>query len=266
MNNLLNSYEERVQAKREHYKKIALSAKAQSELLYQSASSVAEAIPLGQPILVGHYSEGSARRIKNQLFNQYRKAFDLGQKAEHYEKKAANYCTKGISSDDPAAIEKLKAELAKCEQNQIFMKNVNKIVRSKNKSNEIKISELADFGFDRTQAIRLLLKDSMGNTGFPSFELTNNNGNMSRIKERISKLAKLGKREDVEKEYDDFLYREDVKENRVMFFFGGKPNEFTRQLLKSRAFKWSPTRDAWVRQISTNAIAAGQDIIDELTN
>lgn len=49
-----------------------------------------------------------------------------------------------------------------------------------------------------------------------------------------------------------YTYREDTDENRVMFLFEGKPDEATRQLLKTNGFKWSPSRDGkpWVRHLN----------------
>ncbi len=58
--------------------------------------------------------------------------------------------------------------------------------------------------------------------GFPPFTLRNNNANARRIKGRIAELEKRGQRENVEKEGNGYTYREDTKENRVMFVFPGK--------------------------------------------
>ena len=61
-----------------------------------------------------------------------------------------------------------------------------------------------------------------------------------------------------EEQAEGYTYREDPEENRVMFIFDGKPAENVRQLLKSHGFKWSPTRGAWVRQITGNALFAAR--------
>ncbi|QNT77584.1 hypothetical protein JGUZn3_03270 [Entomobacter blattae] len=49
-----------------------------------------------------------------------------------------------------------------------------------------------------------------------------------------------------------------------MFIFKGKPDEQTRTLLKKNAFKWSPSKGAWIRQITGNAQSAARRIIKEL--
>src|SRR3546814_16447475 len=66
-----------------------------------------EAIPFGQPVLIGHHSEGRDRNYRQRIHNTFGKTFDLQKKADHYTKKAASVGDGGISSDDPDAIAKL---------------------------------------------------------------------------------------------------------------------------------------------------------------
>ena len=54
----------------------------------------------------------------------------------------------------------------------------------------------------------------------------------------------------VEQEGDGYTYREDADENRAMFLFDDKPDAAIRAVLKRHAFKWSPTRGAWVRMLN----------------
>ncbi|CAM4225014.1 hypothetical protein GCM10027287_17470 [Bordetella muralis] len=48
-----------------------------------------------------------------------------------------------------------------------------------------------------------------------------------------------------------------------MFLCDGKPAKETR-LLKRHGFHWSPTRSAWVRQLTGNAQWAARDVIHAL--
>ncbi|MGE8450885.1 MAG: hypothetical protein ACN6OP_09780 [Pseudomonadales bacterium] len=68
----------------------------------------------------------------------------------------------------------------------------------------------------------------------------------------------------VEVETEGYTYREDVEENRVMFEFDGKPEQNVRDLLKRNAFKWSPSRNAWVRQLTNSGIYAGKMVCQGL--
>ncbi|MNW12046.1 hypothetical protein D3C71_2096330 [compost metagenome] len=49
-----------------------------------------------------------------------------------------------------------------------------------------------------------------------------------------------------------------------MFVFDGKPSQEVRDLLKRNAFKWSPSRNAWVRQLTGSGIYAGQTVREGL--
>ena len=73
-------------------------------------------------------------------------------------------------------------------------------------------------------------------------------------------MERRSQREDVEQEGNGYTYREDTEENRVMFVFPGKPDDDTRSLLKSHAFKWSPSRGAWVRQLNNAGLWAAKAI------
>lgn len=65
---------------------------AQATADYDRAHQMADAIPLGQPILVGHYSEGRDRRYRDRIHNTFGRAFEgmdeakeLGRRAESAE-------------------------------------------------------------------------------------------------------------------------------------------------------------------------------------
>jgi len=257
----LNAYEARIEAKRERYEARAGKAQDESRALYSRARGMAEVIPFGQPILVGHHSEGRDRNYRNRIHNTFGKAFAAQDKAAHYAQKAASVGTGGISSDDPDAIKKLRAELASAEKSQEMMKAANKAIRA-NKTPETQTAALVALGFTEAQAAEAIKPDFARRVGFPSYALSNNNANMTRIKGRIAELEKRSQRADVEKAGDGYTYREDTTENRVMFIFDGKPDEATRAILKREAFKWSPSRGAWVRQLNNAGIWAAKQVIE----
>ncbi len=250
----LNSYELRQERKRARYESLAAKATQQSNAVYKSASSMAQCIPFGQPILIGHHSERRDRNFRNRIHNTYGKSFALSDKASYYEGKAASVGSGGISSDDPEAIQKLKIELAGCEALQTKMKKTNACIR-KNDREGLKALGFSDHGIDG-----LFKPDFCGRIGFAAYQLSNNNANIRRIKVRIKDLETRAKLEDKEEEGKGYIYREDTAENRVMFIFEGKPDQAIRNTLKKNAFKWSPSREAWVRQLNNAGIYAAQQI------
>ncbi|EMP3151351.1 DUF3560 domain-containing protein [Salmonella enterica] len=263
----LNRYEQRLADKKARYEERAERASRESNSTYQKARQMGEAIPFGQPILIGHHSEKRDRNYRDRIHNTYGKAFALQDKAKHYEQKAASVGTGGISSDDPDALDKLRAELASMEAAQERMKAVNKVIRT-HKTTEMQLAALVNLGFNDKQAAELLEKDFAGRIGFPSYALSNNNGNMRRVKGRIAELEKRRQRADVERIGQGFTYREDTEENRVMFVFDGKPDEATRKLLRSHGFRFSPSRAGkpWVRQLNNAGIWNGQRLFEALNS
>ena len=259
----MNSYEAKQAARKARFEERAATASAESASTYNRARSMAQSIPFGQPILIGHHSESRDRNFRNRIHNTFGKAFAAQDKAEHYAQKAASVGTGGISSDDPDAIKKLRAELESAEKSQERMKAANKAIRA-NKTPETQVAALVALGFTEAQAAEAVKPDFCGRVGFPSYALSNNNANARRIKARIAELEKRSQREDVEKECDGYTYREDTEENRVMFVFPGKPDEAARDVLKRNAFKWSPSRGAWVRQLNNAGLWAAKCVREAL--
>lgn len=259
----MSSYAERQAARRERLEAAADRAAVASGTTYLRARTMASAIPFGQPILVGHYSEGRDRRYRARIHNTFGKAFAMQDQAQDLARRAAAVGTGGISSDDPEAIAKLHEQLAAAEASQVRMKAVNKAIRA-NKTPEARVAALVAQGFTQERATEMLRPDFCGRIGFPGYALSNNNANIRRIEGRIAELEAAARRVDVEQAGNGYTYREDTDENRVMFLFDCKPDEQTRAVLKANAFKWSPTRGAWVRQLNNAGIYAGKCVREAL--
>lgn len=255
----VNPYEERQDQRRERYEDRATRARAEGAASQKRANDMLGVIPLGQPILVGHHSERRHRRTLERADNLYRHAFvKCADKAEHYENKAEGVGRGGVSGDDPDAVSKLLAKLQKCIQAQQTMKACNAAIR-RNKTPEKQTAALLALGLSEKNASAILEGDFCGRIGFASFNLQNNNAEIKRLQKRISDLkVTKEKATDTEEEYNGFTMKIDGEENRVMFFFEGKPAEEIRAKLKGRAFKWSPSRGAWVRKISPAALYHGE--------
>lgn len=59
-------------------------AAGHAEALESSARERADRIPFGQPILIGHHSEGRDRRYRERIHNTFRKAYEEGKRAEYW--------------------------------------------------------------------------------------------------------------------------------------------------------------------------------------
>lgn len=261
-----NSYEQKQAAKKERYLEMADNARSRSNAGFNQASDMAKSIPFGQPILVGHHSEKRDRNFRARITNNFDKAFAEQDKANHYEKKAARVGTGGVSSDDPDAVVKLKEQLVGLEKAHETMKKTNALIRKYAKLDEaeqVKIL-IEQAGLTEKQAINVLNPAHTNTKGFASYALTNNNANIRRIKKRIETLEAKSKRENKEVTGAGYVYREDVEDNRVMFIFDGKPSEAIREVLKCQAFKWSPSRGAWVRMLNNAGLYAAEQVVKGL--
>ncbi len=259
----MNDYEARQEARRERYERKAEQLRAEAGRLHDQAHDMASVIPLGQPILVGHYSEGRDRRYRERIHNTFGKAVATMDKADYYEQKAASVGTGGISSDDPDAVRKLKEKLAELEKLQEWMKQANALIR-KHKTPERQLAALMDMGMSEAEAKEVLAPGWRHRPGFMPFQLQNNNANIRRVRQRIQQLEQAAQNVTVEQECGSYTYREDAEENRVMFLFDGKPEPEVRALLKSHGFKWSPTRGAWVRMLNNMGRYAAERVRREM--
>lgn len=255
----MNSYEAKQEARKQRYQARAEKAATLSNGLHLKARAAVEHIPLGQPILVDHYSASRHRGALRRHDQAMRASCEAAEKAKHYERKAESVGCGGISSDDPDAISKLETELSKIQEAQQMMVAVNKTIR-KHQEPERRLSALMEMGFAEDRARDILQPDFAGRVGFARYALSNNSANASRIRKRIDSLKATKAREAVQIDGNGYRYTEDTEDNRVRFEFDGKPAEDIRALLKSRGFKWSPSRGAWVRHLNNAGIYAAETV------
>ena len=244
----LNPYEarkaERLNRLREKAQRLELAA----EGAHAAARGIAEHIPMGQPILVGHHSERRHRRDLDRIDRGYRKSAELAREADALRLRAQrSEATDAISSDDPDAIPKLRAKLEGLESNRARMVATNKAVRSKDPR-----SALATMAYSAAAIDKLLAPDFAGRVGFPAYALANAASEVARVRKRIAGLeARAVSAAPAAVHVGDVRIEE--ADNRVRIVFPGKPDEATRAALKKSGFRWSPTVGAWQRHASHGA-------------
>lgn len=79
---------DRAEGRAERFGEYAGNAAARSDAAYAKVRQIADGIPMGQPILVGHHSEGRHRRDLKRMDDGMRKSVGEGKKAEHYAHRA----------------------------------------------------------------------------------------------------------------------------------------------------------------------------------
>ncbi len=253
-------YDAKIDAKRERYQDLAQKASEQADAAYQGAKQIADIIPLGQPILIGHHSQRRHQKDISRIENRFRKSWELGKKAEYYQKRADRVGNSGISSDDPHAIDKLENKLQTCIDLQKEMKAVNKLVRKKDRAG------LETRGYSQSQIDELFKPDELNRIGYPGYALQNNNQEIHRLKRRIEELKKTSEQEDSETDHGWFSVLHCIKDNRVRITFNGKPEEDVRAKLKSLGFRWSQQNLAWQRHYNEWGIHAAKQFVSWAEN
>lgn len=253
----MSSYEEKRQRRIDYYKEKAERLEQESSRLAQESSKMIDAIPMGQPLMVDHYSYQSDRRYRDRAWRKMERSVEADQKADHYRRKAeAAENNTAISSDDPEAIAKLKEKLKKRQDLQSYMKKVNAYYR---KNGTVKGFEgISD---EKAAEIDEAVKNgySLVTVPYAPFQLSNNNAEINRLKKRIAALERRAEMGFVGWQFEGGEAVANREENRLQLIFDEKPSEQQRDKLKRWGFRWSPSNKAWQRQLNGNAIyAAGQ--------
>jgi hypothetical protein len=166
-----------------------------------------------------------------------------------------------IKSNDENAIEKLQEKVEQLEKLQETMKAANTYYK-KNGS----LQGFTDLKQETIDEVTELMKKSwFGDRPFPAYELTNNNAKIKNTKERLEALQKTKAKptqETIKTEVCQVV--ENTEEMRIQLIFDGKPNEQTRNILKSNGFRWAPSQGAWQRQLTDNARYSTKKVIEQL--
>lgn len=210
-------------------------------------------------------------RKKEKQIAAWDKNMENFRKADHYLDMLKRAHTLAVKSDDPEVLDFLRAKLAGLEEAHALMVSANAYYR-KNKTLE---------GFEGIPADTMAwitrpgvyLPGGRNGDGsplafygkpFPTYELTNSNANIKRVKQRIETLEAVKASKPIEEEHDGYAYRENAEAMRVQFQFDGKPDDETRALLKRNGFRWAPSQGVWQRQLNDNGKYAAHRVMEAL--
>lgn len=244
----MQTYDERKAAKTERLEKRL--AKKQQEAAENDLSLYGEeksGIPMGQPIIVGHHSEGRHRKHLARIEKKVRKGFEAANEAKNLSRKIkAIETNRAIMSDDPEAVEKIDAAILRKEQERDRSKQLNQLARMTDSvtvlANAIR-STFPEHIVDAETVARNLKEKPI-----PEWYFTNLGAEIRRMKKRRESLAEIGAAhwEPIETEAG----RAYLKEGRVCIQFNWRiAKEESTQLKRSPlAFHWSPTNSVWMRK------------------
>ncbi len=271
----IDRYADKASARYDRLLKAAERAQNESSALWKQAHQMAACIPMGQPLLVDHYSYKRDRNFRNRIWNKEGRAVRMSEKAQELERRAS-HPSRAIFSDDPAALLKLRDKLAALSAKQDRMIKVNKMVRGLPKTGELeeraqelsKRSQMSQHKLSVPEAIRVLTPDCFGNLGFADFELRNNNAEIRRTLGRIKELTQNTKRiaqgataPEKERYSQGITLERSAEDNRLRLRFPGKPAREVIADLKHHGFRWAPSLGVWQRQLTDNAEYAASAIL-----
>lgn len=244
----MSAYEQKRQQRIERLKDRAARLARASAAAHERARSIADMIPMGQPILVGHHSQRRHERDIARITSGYERAARLADEAAATLRRVrAAETNAAISSDDPDAIAKLRAKLDALEGVRARMVAANKAVRSRDPR-----TALAALGFSTPLVDELLTPDFAGRLGFPPFRLQNAAGKCTRLRKRIEALeARATAPAPAAVPFEGGRIEE--AENRVRVVFEARPSREMCATLRSAGFRWAPSVGAWQRHASPGA-------------
>jgi hypothetical protein len=255
-----SNYAERKENRVETYKNLAEKNLKEAEERWDIVHGIQSAIPLGQPIIVGHHSEKRHRRDLKKIENNAHKALEAEKKAEYYMRKAkAAEKNQAISSDNPEAITELKNKIEELTKANELMKKANKVYKKTGNLNDETIPENIKKVGNKNIEYQRGWKDAKDCKPFYHLNTTE----IKRLRQRLERLEKLQETEYQEKEINGINIVIDPEDNRVRLLFQDIPSEETRKKLKHNGFKWSPRNKAWQRMITDYAIRRAEDIAKE---
>lgn len=202
--------------------------------------------PANFPVARNEKANNSERNKGEECMNYYNKIVKHAENEAYYE---ANPHKRPVKSNDSDAIERLQSKLDAYTKAQEKMKAANKILRKK----PLDMEALTNLMGEKV-ANEIIKPDCFGGIGFASFELSNNRAEIKRLEGRIKELNNRKEQGDKEIEVNGIKILQNSGDMRLQIFFEGKPDDETRKILKSNAFKWAPSKGAWQRQLTNNAI------------
>lgn len=233
---------ERMERRAELRRDWAQKRAARADSAFKAAHAVAEMIPLGQPILIGHHSEGRARGDAKRIESRMASGVESEQMAVRHERKAATIesrLKRTIFSDDANAAENLKNRIADRERIIERMKFVNKAHAKFLKTGVMP----ADVSESEAQKIREYKPAySWEPHPYPPYSLTNLRNQIAADRKRLVIIEQMTSRAAAASESESGVLIEGNEFVRVTF--SEKPAREILTELKAAGFRWSA--GAWI--------------------
>lgn len=161
--------------------------------------------------------------------------------------------SRAISSDDPQAIEKLKAKLNGLEDYQLLMKTINSYYRKHGTLHGCSVIS-DDYRAKLEHGMEKRKSWGQGRAPFEGYELTNNNASIRTARKRIEELEGVAVNPLAGWRFDGGEIVINKELGRLQIMFDEKPGKEICSELSHNGFHWAPSQNAWQRKLTQNAI------------
>lgn len=229
------TYRERKEARLERRLDWAASRDAKAKAKFDGVRRIADAIPFGQPILVGHHSEKHARADQARIHNGMAAAVESQDMAAHHRSVAGNIehqLDRSIYDDDLDAISQLEARIAAHEARRARMVLVNRLYKRGD------LAGLAALGLD-LDTLKAKLAEAgayWGKAPHLPYEMSNLSGRIGTDRKRIENIKARQDRAARAEAADGGVLIEG--ETWVRVTFAEKPERSIIDALKAAGFSW----------------------------
>jgi len=114
------SVEDRAHQRKDRFEQYQANRERDANCAYRTSSELADNVPMGQPILIGHHSEHKARKIANKIESSMALAVDQWDKSEYWKSRISRVFSDGQykERDDVRLrrIKKLNTDKRRCEK------------------------------------------------------------------------------------------------------------------------------------------------------
>lgn len=241
---------ERLERRLERRLRWAEGREAKAQASFAAVHRIADNIPLGQPILVGHHSERHARRDQDRIHNGMARGVEHEKMAHEHSSKAdglERILDTAIFSDDPDAPERIRERIAEIEAKRDKLKAINAAFRkgkgepgwSRHLGPERMVWEPGEDPIEKAWAA---LKASCPWERKPvaSYQLSNLSGNIGRLRKRLEAIEARATHDVAVEAAGGAVIRErDGLYRSVEISFSDKPPREIINELKAAGFWWA---------------------------
>ncbi len=264
----MNSYEARLEARRERLEKASERATTEGEAKMGAGFRFFHEMN-GQPILVGHHSEKRHRNAIAKADAKCRKGSELMKEGKELARRAEAVGTGGIASEDPDAVEKLTDKRTTLERQRDHMKQVNALYRKADKAG------LAALGldYDRLVAKVASIGLSWEKQPYAKWEISNLGARIRDAAKRTENVAALhaqfsddGANDIKHEQVGAATITTDPSDMRVLVAFPARLSKEDYKTVRSHGFVWAPRRNAFSRRLThPNVVEIARRMVAQLT-